>query len=159
MVYVLKINNYIKVGSTTDLKQRLNAYNTHNPYTPIILRELYDCGQEDEFALHNELKDYLVKGEWFEYNPQTEAIINNYTVKYPEKSVAKPYIVNGNALLIFTYLQKLAKADVVHLSTELRTKLAEDLNLNKSNVSRYLKILLDNKFIEGGRGKYKILVK
>ncbi len=50
MLYLIKSNNYLKIGFCKNLENRLKQYNTHNPdYTVIAVR---DGTASDEYFLH-----------------------------------------------------------------------------------------------------------
>jgi len=64
-VYFIECNfELVKIGWSSDPHARLEGLRTSNPY-PLELLALVDAGRDLEQALHVELADYRVTGEWF----------------------------------------------------------------------------------------------
>jgi hypothetical protein len=65
-VYVIKIDNYIKIGSTKSLERRLSFYKTFPPfnYELILASEVYDM-KFYERAMQYYFIEFQEKGEWF----------------------------------------------------------------------------------------------
>lgn len=66
-IYCVKVGQHIKVGMTVNAdKRRLKAYDWFPPfkYKLVYWKKVYDY-QFFEKLLHEELKEYRVKGEWF----------------------------------------------------------------------------------------------
>jgi hypothetical protein len=66
IVYVVKCNEFYKIGSTSDLRRRLIALQTGNPY-PITLIHSYEIPVSAETSFHNLLTKIGCheRGEWF----------------------------------------------------------------------------------------------
>lgn len=75
-LYLLKSNNYLKVGICKNLANRLLDYRTHNPsYEVISVREGTDS---DEYFLHKIFSKYVTREtEWMEYNTAIIEIFKN----------------------------------------------------------------------------------
>lgn len=73
MIYLIKNDNFLKIGYTKDTDERLKTYNTHNPdYELLAIREE---DRKFETFLHYRFKQYQIKTEWYEYNKN---IINDF---------------------------------------------------------------------------------
>lgn len=68
-VYFIKSGEYHKIGMTTDFKQRMKYYKTHNPLEieVVFMRNLKNC-MHHERKLHRMLKSKLKHGGWFLLN-------------------------------------------------------------------------------------------
>lgn len=72
MLYLIKSNQFIKIGYTRDEKSyysRIRQYHTHNPSTEII-DVVLEGSKEDEHNLHLLLKDYQYNNEWMYNDPE-----------------------------------------------------------------------------------------
>lgn len=66
----------VKIGKAHDIKQRLATLQTAHPYKLEVIGIIPNGGDEAEKRLHSSLTPYRLMGEWFEWNPQLEQIIN-----------------------------------------------------------------------------------
>lgn len=70
MLYALKTElkdkTLVKIGYTTDIKNRMSAHYSSNP--DIKLLATMPGSREDEKLLHDRLQQHHYKGEWFYYN-------------------------------------------------------------------------------------------
>lgn len=66
-IYVLKCNDAVKVGYTTDLDKRIKAHRVSNPFIEFICS--YEGSIEDEKLIHKKLSKHLKENctEWFNY--------------------------------------------------------------------------------------------
>lgn len=68
-VYFIKCKEFVKIGHTTNVRQRVMEMQTANPYDlELILLIHYDSrirAVKDERRLHITYKDHRVRGEWF----------------------------------------------------------------------------------------------
>ena len=74
MLYLIKSQNYIKIGFTDNLKKRLSEYNIHNPDYSLL--DTCTGNQDDEHLIHKLLKNYKHRNEWFHYNDYVIKIWN-----------------------------------------------------------------------------------
>lgn len=66
-VYILEMGGYIKVGSATDVKKRVASYKNYPPFkTNILLIKEVEDRYFYERAIQYCLKNFQIKGEWFE---------------------------------------------------------------------------------------------
>lgn len=64
LVYFLYCGGYIKIGYTTDIRQRLNDFHTHSPM-PVTLLLTIRGRPEDELSYHEMFGADRVRREWF----------------------------------------------------------------------------------------------
>ncbi len=74
MVYFVKCEDYVKVGYTSNMKNRYKAYVTENPFPTKVLHVIKG-GLLIEKMIHNKLAAWLHRGEWFHYNSVTQRLI------------------------------------------------------------------------------------
>lgn len=66
-VYVISDGEYVKIGITKNIKERMNGINTNNPRKlTLIACQEYDNAYEIEQSLHEKFKDKQIMGEWFD---------------------------------------------------------------------------------------------
>lgn len=61
MIYLIEDRDYLKIGYTRNLKNRLEAYELHNCYAKLLATK--EGTLEDEKNLHALCKKYCYKGE------------------------------------------------------------------------------------------------
>lgn len=76
MLYLVEDRDYIKIGFTTNLKQRKSNYKTDNCYAKFI--DWKPGTRADETKLHELCKKWLYDREWFHNVPKIREIWNNY---------------------------------------------------------------------------------
>lgn len=64
MIYLLKSGKYLKVGYASNLKKRMEMYNTHNPNYELLC--FSEGTQQDETKWHNRYKP--TRNEWLDFN-------------------------------------------------------------------------------------------
>lgn len=140
MLYLVKSNNAIKIGSTEDVKMRMQEYKTHNP--DIELLEISEGTVKEEKELHYELKNYIYKNsrEWFIDCPEVRKIWDDYTsktIKYPKYYVeyCKPHSkrISKDALLKFG-IENLYGQPLYNIITKEEYKHVQDW-LEKENLT------------------------
>lgn len=77
-IYVLKCNDAVKVGYTTDLDKRIKSHQTSNPFIEFICS--YEGSIKDESLIHKKLHNYIKDGcrEWFNYYEDIFNDIDSY---------------------------------------------------------------------------------
>lgn len=85
MIYVITSGDYLKVGYSKNVCTRLKSYETSNPDVNVIS---YSSGSiSDEKDLHEKLKSFHHRNEWFHKTSESLNIIHNeFTL---EKALAK----------------------------------------------------------------------
>lgn len=76
MVYFIGTDEYVKIGVTTNVDQRLSQIHTSCPL-PVELLKLEEGGYQREFELHTLFEEYNEKLEWF----RNEGDLNLYLKK------------------------------------------------------------------------------
>lgn len=97
-LYIIRASNCIKVGITSNLKQRMQMIQTSCPFPITILRIYYNFNDLNyrhiEKTIHNRFKLYKLSGEWFTYVDDFEItvhefILQNYNIDF--KILNKPF--------------------------------------------------------------------
>lgn len=79
MIYLVKSNDKLKIGYTANFKKRMEGYRSHNPDIEVI--NIKAGSREDEKALHDELGELNVTGEWYLYSQYIIDTFENYVIK------------------------------------------------------------------------------
>jgi hypothetical protein len=66
-VYVLGFDNYIKIGMSADVIQRINEIQTWLPAKVFVHCIFVGDGRETEKMLHDRFSRYRLRGEWFKH--------------------------------------------------------------------------------------------
>lgn len=86
-LYLIKSNNYLKIGIAKNIDNRLKQYKTHNPDFEIICTR--DGTYSDEYFLHKILEKYKINDtEWMIYDEKIINIFKNIKLNH-KKSVSK----------------------------------------------------------------------
>ena len=97
-LYVIKCDQYIKVGVTTDMCSRLNSIYQVNPFELNVLRQIpYNNKVYVFFAerlIHEQLRSINknVRGEWFIYDEESISLIDQLSIDFSNEYIAKKYI-------------------------------------------------------------------
>ena len=71
-VYFLRCENYVKIGSSVNIEDRVRDLKTGNPFEIEILGAINDNGQAMcgplETEIHRSLERFRHKNEWFHYD-------------------------------------------------------------------------------------------
>lgn len=99
-------NGFIKIGQTTNLKQRLKAFKNANPENLNLLLSLPIEISDDlsEKTIHQKFKKYRYKGEWFKPNQEIYDFITSYGGKTQQEDIRK-----GTTNEFVQYLKKLVQ--------------------------------------------------
>lgn len=76
MIYLIEDRDYLKIGYTKNLEDRLKSYKLHNPYAKLIASK--DGNKKDEDNLMELCSKYNYQGEWFHNVDEVKTIFNNY---------------------------------------------------------------------------------
>ncbi len=72
----------IKIGATCDIKTRLRDMQTASPYLVILARLIHtdhkNIAHMFERALHHELHEFRMRGEWFRDEPEVWDVFAKY---------------------------------------------------------------------------------
>lgn len=94
MIYILKSNEFIKIGKSKDPDRRFIQHKTSNPVLKLL--EVYDVDDSFEKMLHEHLSNFHYSHEWFYYYPNVLDDIEDF-IKANGGSICKPL----NELQIF----------------------------------------------------------
>jgi hypothetical protein len=72
VVYFLKSGDFVKIGVTANLEQRMRDHAISNPNIELMFTIPFD--ERNEKALHELFKDRRHKGEWFRFGDLLEGI-------------------------------------------------------------------------------------
>lgn len=64
-VYFIKLNNYVKIGLSTNVPYRFSQFQCASPYDLQIIRTIENCTREHEEWLHKQYAELYIKHEWF----------------------------------------------------------------------------------------------
>jgi hypothetical protein len=75
-VYLIKTHEYYKVGKALDLNKRVSSYRTHSPCEVELIGSRYveDRDIFEEMLLMS-FKDFLHRGEWFDFTDGSLEVI------------------------------------------------------------------------------------
>lgn len=76
MIYLIEDRDYLKIGYTKNIVDRLTTFELHNCYTKLLT--VKEGTLKDEEALHKLCKEYKYKREWFKNCPEVKKIFNDY---------------------------------------------------------------------------------
>lgn len=65
LVYVVGFGPYVKIGYTTNLKNRLPTLQTGMPEKLTVYATIMNVAQSEEGRLHKRFSAYRLEGEWF----------------------------------------------------------------------------------------------
>jgi hypothetical protein len=68
-VYFIECGNFIKIGITTNLQDRIASFETATPYDIRVLAVIPSATRQTELELHRRFADAHHKGEWFRKTP------------------------------------------------------------------------------------------
>lgn len=85
VVYFIECGDYIKIGYTEELKQRVQALSAAIPYPITVLATMFG-NWETEKSLHRRFASSRHKGEWFRKTPDLLAFIDQ--INSVEKAAA-----------------------------------------------------------------------
>ena len=162
MIYLIKNRNYLKIGYSNNIEERLKNYNIHNPnYELLAIR---DGTREFETFLHNRFKNLQVKGEWFLYS---EDIVNdflnytdsnfNFAVAHSQSHI-KIYdsgfkmlkkLKSNTAYNILIYLHSISEYNegIVYFNNVERKRLMSLLGVKSNAITNALRLLEQSKFL------------
>jgi hypothetical protein len=99
-IYVLKCQDAVKVGYTTNLEQRIKSHQTSNPFAEFVCS--YNGSIEDEKYIHKKLSKHLKEGckEWFNYYDGIFEDIGCYinNISKTKKTLSINPFMNGNKI-------------------------------------------------------------
>lgn len=172
MIYLIKSGDYVKIGFTSHLAQRLKSLGQSSPDLEVL--DCKDGDKADEKLLHTMLAQHKVKNEWFVYNKDVKKVWNEYVSdsKEGDNGFRKRYIfskedaetalhiskkLNHNfkslseqAHHLFFHLICIAEFDKMRIIIEPHTieSIGFECGLTKKQVSFFLKELKEKELIK-----------
>ena len=64
-MYFIQCNEFVKIGTTNNIKKRLSTMQVGCPYTLYVVCSFSNLTLADEFKIHSALNRYRRNGEWF----------------------------------------------------------------------------------------------
>ena len=115
-LYLIKSNNYLKIGIAKDINNRLKKYKTHNPDFKVLYTR--EGTYSDEYFLHKILDKYKINDtEWMVYDEHIIEIFKTIKLNH-EDSVSK-----SNSKKRIKHVQKIIKdrkklkeANTIHIT-------------------------------------------
>ena len=169
MIYLIKSNEYLKIGYTNNLDSRTKAYNTHNPDYEIIGTK--PGTKTDETRLHKLCRNYHYDKEWFYDTPYVREVFETYesfhkTTK-SENEITDFYmtfidyvkwiygLTTITTLKVLYKLLEIAEYNTgeVSLSPGKRQEIMESIGIKKSAFTQALNQLVESGALEV---KYKL---
>ena len=74
MIYFLSDMEYVKIGFSNSIKTRIYQIQTSNP-KDLSVELIIDGDYSFEQKIHNDLKDFYIRGEWFYYSDSVKEYI------------------------------------------------------------------------------------
>lgn len=75
MIYFLSDGEYVKIGFSDNVTKRISQIQTANP-KDLSVELIIDGDYAFEQKIHNDLKEFSVKGEWFYYSDSVKKYID-----------------------------------------------------------------------------------
>ena len=93
MVYIIQSNNEVKIGVAKNVKKRMQGIQTSNQYAlKLIGIKETDDDYFLEKKIHDYLRDYRIRGEWFKLSEnKMNSVINKFNF-----DIVQPYILDDD---------------------------------------------------------------
>jgi len=151
MIYFIQADNYVKIGYTSNLKERFKAYITENPNIPKLL---YTCnGAYDiENKIHKQMKEFHHRAEWFHYNQESEALIKKI-IKENKNNIEPKYVKKKRVKRLHLKVLEILKSHCtltkeLLITSDMKKKIAEDYNVLPATINNHLRKLISLNKIE-----------
>lgn len=79
-VYLVGFDNYVKIGTATDVDKRISTIQTSVPVLLRIYGVIPHAGREKESALHYRFRNDRLGGEWFWLSAELKAFIRKISI-------------------------------------------------------------------------------
>lgn len=179
MIYLIKSNNYLKIGYTKNIINRMQHYRTHNPEYQLLA---YRGGNiQAEKLLHVLLSNYFLDTtEWMRYDNFILELFSSIVLPEDyllESESNKVFFIEDSseeiiettilskifniksitALKVFLWLNNNKDDNICYLPTDTRNKLLQQLNISNNMLTNALKALKDSNLIKGEKGTFTII--
>lgn len=123
VIYMVAIDDsaICKVGFSTDVGSRLRQLQTSNPFVLRLVKTRNGCPILEK-AIHNALKKFHVRGEWFRMTPEVSVIFDDTNIVVNQDGISsRPYnFITATREAMGLRKDELAEALGVNLSTVYR---------------------------------------
>jgi len=110
MIYFAQVNDYIKIGYTTNVKARMEAIQAMTPYRLKLLK-IVPGEVKKERELHRQFEEYKIHGEWFKLTGRLKDFIGKSAVQYTNEE---------DVMLLPTKPETIEKDDLYPVGWEAR---------------------------------------
>ena len=88
-LYLVRCNEFVKIGIAQDVSDRLATLQTGNPY-PLTLLDSFEFPNalQVESGLHKKFKKFLVQGEWLKFNDEQVEQATEICQNYDKQGIA-----------------------------------------------------------------------
>jgi len=156
MVYLIynKNNKTCKIGHSKNPKKRLIDLQVSSSDT-LELLFTKEGGSFEESLLHEKYKDYLIRGEWFNYIPEMSIDFNGYKLNieyvrfYYENIIEQKRFPSEREIELLSLLiskMKFATIDI-YINTSLVKDLADKMNVTTRTIYNCIDSLIKKDFI------------
>lgn len=90
-VYFIKCNDFVKIGQTNNVKQRIKDLQTGNPHELQLLKTI-NADIKIEVQLHKQFSHLNIRGEWFALTADLIDFINKLDSKKKKSKQSTTYI-------------------------------------------------------------------
>lgn len=149
MVYFIKCAEYIKIGYTIDLENRLKAAKTFNPFPLEVLRIL-DGDMKREKQIHKELSKFKHEGEWLIDCEEVRGYIKTQTFADPtnlDKPTPMELGYKHKECLKDIVARRIDDTLLVTLDLPTRKSIRSKIMSSMKDVDRYLVTLIDKGYL------------
>lgn len=145
MIYFIQVDNYLKVGYTSNLKERYKAYITENPNPPKLLYTI-NGAYDIENKIHKQLKEFHHRAEWFHLTKECEALIKKI-VKENKDNIEPKYVKKKRIKRLHLKVLEILKSHCTStrellITSDMKKKIAEDHNVLPATISNHIKKLV-----------------
>jgi DNA-binding XRE family transcriptional regulator len=158
MIYFLKDeNNYVKIGFSTNVIQRIYDLRVSSPYkSEVLLIISGDYALEQE--LHKKFKDSFKSGEWFLFSKEIQDFVNANQINnlsWEFGFINENYVNRNNKLKTERIRQNLSLADVAD-TLGIRPQSLNDLELSELHQTISLKKMIQVSKVLGKEFQYRL---
>lgn len=153
MIYFIQSNDYVKVGYTSNIKNRHRKYVTENP-EPIKIIGMCKGGFDVEKKIHKQLSDWHYRGEWFYLTEAsrlkiTEIIRENRDNIEPTKiKKVREKKTEKHKDTLDCLRQYRTSTGYIDITPQVRESISEELGVTLSTLSRHIGTLVKLRKLE-----------
>ena len=141
MIYFIQSGQYLKVGYTSNMKNRYRKYVTENP-NQIKLIGQCKGGFDVEKRIHKQLAKWKHNREWFIFNDDVKLLIRDIIKENKDNDEPSKELgvkVKSQHLEIHKFLSSyVTEDDYIDITPELRSLISKEFEITLDVVSKYL---------------------